>query len=120
MGTGVKAEGVDGFTVVLAGGVGFMVGGFMKMTGRRGWVWSNGRYYNVNHKVCCLKPMVRCSIAFFMLAPTDKKIEAPIELVDSDNPRCYVPIDYMEYRKTRISRGEITGGVLDLFTSTPN
>ncbi|KAD4179015.1 hypothetical protein E3N88_27606 [Mikania micrantha] len=95
-------------------------GSLVVNAGDIGKVWSNGRYYNVNHKVCCLKPTIRSSIAFFMLAPTDQKIEAPSELVDSDHPRCYVPLDYKEYRKTRMLRGEITGGVLDLFNSTPN
>ncbi|KAI7730427.1 hypothetical protein M8C21_025372, partial [Ambrosia artemisiifolia] len=72
-------------------------------------VWSNGRYYCVNHIASCIEPKIRFSIALFMLAPKDKKIEAPSKFVDSDHPRLYAPFDYREYVKVRKSTREFTG-----------
>ncbi|KAK1431066.1 hypothetical protein QVD17_14282 [Tagetes erecta] len=83
-----------------------------------GKIWSNGRYYNVNHRVRCLEPNIRTSIALFILGPTDKKVEAPSELVDSDHPRLYAPIDVKGYRHTRYSARMRTGDALDLFKMT--
>ncbi|KAI7730419.1 hypothetical protein M8C21_025364 [Ambrosia artemisiifolia] len=51
----------------------------------------------------------------FMLGPTDSKVEAPSNLLDSDHPRLYVPVDYKEYRKVRTSKRVITGAGADLF-----
>ncbi|MFS7921685.1 putative oxoglutarate/iron-dependent dioxygenase, isopenicillin N synthase [Helianthus anomalus] len=86
-----------------------------------GKIWSNGRYCNVGHRVCCFEPKIRYSIALFMLGPNDTKVEAPSTLVDSNHPRLYVPVDFKEYRHVRTSRRAITGGGPDLFlfNSTP-
>ncbi|KAL3503031.1 hypothetical protein ACH5RR_037480 [Cinchona calisaya] len=80
-----------------------------------GKVWSNGRFCNVLHRVQCYKPTIRISIAVFVLGPRGKIVEAPLELVDSENPRLYNPFDFEEYRKLRISTKSPTGGALELF-----
>ncbi|GJW63380.1 2-oxoglutarate-dependent dioxygenase DAO-like protein [Tanacetum coccineum] len=85
-----------------------------------GKAWSNGRYCNVKHKVMCTKANTRYSIALFVLGPNDNKVEAPTNLVDSEHPRLYVPIDVEEYRRVRLTTRLRTGGALELFnTSTP-
>ncbi|KAL3508839.1 hypothetical protein ACH5RR_028240 [Cinchona calisaya] len=81
-------------------------------------VWSNGRFYNVKHRVQCYQPEVRISIALFVLGPRDKRVEAPAELEDSEHPRLYIPFDFEEYRKLRVSTKSPTGGALELFRAT--
>ncbi|KAG6420746.1 hypothetical protein SASPL_117284 [Salvia splendens] len=77
--------------------------------------WSNGRFCNVKHRVQCYEPTVRTSIALFVLGPIDGKVEAPPQLMDSDHPRRYVPLDFEEYRKLRTSTKSPTGEALELF-----
>ncbi|KAK4387208.1 2-oxoglutarate-dependent dioxygenase DAO [Sesamum angolense] len=77
--------------------------------------WSNGRFCNVKHRVQCYEPTIRTSIALFVLAPNDEKVEAPPQLVDSDHPRCYIPFDFEDYRKLRSSTNSPTGGALKYF-----
>ncbi|KAK4420627.1 2-oxoglutarate-dependent dioxygenase DAO [Sesamum alatum] len=77
--------------------------------------WSNGRFRNVKHRVQCYEPTVRTSIALFVLAPKDEKVEAPPQLVDSDHPRRYIPFDFEEYWKLRTSTRSITGEALQSF-----
>ncbi|KAL3503028.1 hypothetical protein ACH5RR_037477 [Cinchona calisaya] len=78
-------------------------------------VWSNGRFCNVTHRVQCYQPTIRISIALFVLGPRNAKVEAPLELVDSDHPRLYNPFDFEEYRNLRTSTKSPTGGALELF-----
>ena len=77
-------------------------------------MWSNGRFYNVKHRVQCKEATIRVSIAMFVLAPKEAEVEAPPELVDSDHPRLYVPLNYEDYRKLRLSTGMRAGEALDL------
>lgn len=81
-------------------------------------IWSNGRYYNVNHRVMCFEPKTRYSISLFVFGPADKKIEAPSKLVDSDHPRLYVPVDVEEYKHIRYSLRMRTSNAPDLFKIT--
>ncbi|XP_028090901.1 2-oxoglutarate-dependent dioxygenase DAO-like [Camellia sinensis] len=76
-------------------------------------VWSNGRFYNVKHRVQCKEATIRLSIALFVLGPKEAPLEAPPELVDSENhPRLYVPIHFEDYRKLRLSTGLRAGELL--------
>ncbi|KAK3013540.1 hypothetical protein RJ639_008363 [Escallonia herrerae] len=81
-------------------------------------VWSNGRFCNVKHRVQCYEPAIRISVAFFVLGPRDAKIETRPELVDSEHPNIYTPIDFDEYRKLRTTTKAPTGRALDLFRAT--
>ncbi|KAK2981664.1 hypothetical protein RJ640_000173 [Escallonia rubra] len=67
--------------------------------------WSNGRFYNLQHRVQCKEAKIRVSIALFVLGPKEAAVEAPAELVDSEHPRLYVPINFEDYRKLRLSTG---------------
>ncbi|KAI3828155.1 hypothetical protein L1987_02252 [Smallanthus sonchifolius] len=79
--------------------------------------WSNGRFCNVKHRVWCFEPKTRYSTVLFVLGPNDKKVEAPPELVDSEHPRLYVPIDIKEYRNARSAKRLHTGNTLELFST---
>ncbi|MED6127555.1 hypothetical protein PIB30_089137, partial [Stylosanthes scabra] len=78
-------------------------------------VWSNGRFNNVKHRVLCKVPASRYSIALFMSSPRDGKVEAPMELVDSNHPRLYHPINYEEMNMFRASTGKRTSEYLQQF-----
>ncbi|KAF5798482.1 putative gibberellin 3-beta-dioxygenase [Helianthus annuus] len=65
-------------------------------------VWSNGRFRNVKHRVQCKEAKIRVTIASFLLGPRGM-VEAPVELVDDEHPRLYVPTTYEDYRKTMLS-----------------
>ncbi|KAL7103883.1 hypothetical protein ACP275_08G208200 [Erythranthe tilingii] len=90
-------------------------GAFVVNLGDVAKVWSNGRFCNAKHRVQCYEPKVRVSIALFVLAPKDVKVEAPPQLVDSDHPRRYIPLDFEDYRKLRSSTQSPIGGALQLF-----
>ncbi|CAI8588426.1 unnamed protein product [Vicia faba] len=77
-------------------------------------VWSNGRFFNVKHRVQCKKAAIRFSIATFMLGPRKGNVEAPIEMVDHDHPRLYQPFVYEDFRKLRVSKKMHTGEALEL------
>lgn len=77
-------------------------------------VWSNGRFYNVKHRVQCKEATTRFSIATFMLGPRKGNVEAPTEAVDHDHPRLYKPFVYDDYRKLRVSKKMHTGEALEL------
>ena len=62
-------------------------------------VWSNGRFCNVKHRTV----QGSKSIASFFLGPKEAAVEAPPELVDSENPRQFVSFTYEDYRKLRLS-----------------
>ncbi|CAA2980325.1 2-oxoglutarate-dependent dioxygenase DAO-like [Olea europaea subsp. europaea] len=77
-------------------------------------VWSNGRFYNVKHRVLCREAGIRLSIASFLLGPKEGMVETPAELVDSEHPPLYIPFTYEEFRKLRVSKKLHTGEVLEL------
>ncbi|KAH6764138.1 2-oxoglutarate and oxygenase superfamily protein [Perilla frutescens var. frutescens] len=77
--------------------------------------WSNGRFCNVKHRVQCYEATIRTSIALFVLAPRDEKVEAPPQLVESGHPCLYVPFHFEDYRKLRASTGSPTGDALKYF-----
>lgn len=77
-------------------------------------VWSNGRFCNLIHRVQCKEATKRFSIATFMLAPRNRNVEAPEELVDHDHPRLYRPFIYEDYRKLRVSKKMHSGEALEL------
>ncbi|RDY12281.1 2-oxoglutarate-dependent dioxygenase DAO [Mucuna pruriens] len=81
-------------------------------------VWSNGRFCNLIHRVQCKEATKRLSIATFMLAPRNRNVEAPEELVDRDHPRLYQPFIYEDYRKLRVSKKMHTGEALQLLRFT--
>ncbi|KAJ1689047.1 hypothetical protein LUZ63_013202 [Rhynchospora breviuscula] len=74
--------------------------------------WSNGLLHNVKHRVRCKDAIERFSIALFLLAPKDDKVEAPTALVNSDRPRMYQTFFYNDYRKLRFSTGLYAGEAL--------
>ncbi|XP_030481433.2 2-oxoglutarate-dependent dioxygenase DAO [Cannabis sativa] len=76
--------------------------------------WSNGRFYNVKHRVVCKEAMIRVSIASFMLGPKDEVVEAPQELIDNENPSLYIPFHYQHYRNLRLSTKSRAGEALQL------
>ncbi|XP_014520898.1 2-oxoglutarate-dependent dioxygenase DAO [Vigna radiata var. radiata] len=77
-------------------------------------VWSNGRFCSLIHRVQCKEATKRFSIATFMLAPRNRNVEAPEELVNKDHPRLYRPFIYEDYRKLRVSNKMHTGEALEL------
>lgn len=81
--------------------------------------WSNGRFCNVKHRVQCKEACIRVSIASFLLGPKEEAVEAPPELVDSDNPRQFLPFTYEEYRKLRISTELQAGEALQFVRTNP-
>ncbi|XP_062105251.1 2-oxoglutarate-dependent dioxygenase DAO-like [Humulus lupulus] len=83
-------------------------------------VWSNGRFYNVKHRVVCKEATIRVSIASFMLGPKEEAVEAPEELVDSEHPRLYLPFHYEHYRKLRLSTKLRAGEALQLLRPSPH
>ncbi|KAG0475297.1 hypothetical protein HPP92_014983 [Vanilla planifolia] len=77
-------------------------------------IWSNGRLHNVKHRVQCKVAHPRISIALFMLAPKDGKVEPLAKFIDSEHPCLYQTIIYNEYRKLRLSSSERATGALHL------
>ena len=75
-------------------------------------VWSNGRLHNVKHRVRCVAPVPRISIAMFLLGPKDGRVSAPEPFVDADHPRRYKEISYGDYRALPLSTGEHAGEAL--------
>ncbi|KAL5752238.1 hypothetical protein ACOSP7_022425 [Xanthoceras sorbifolium] len=80
-------------------------------------LWSNGRLYNVKHRVQCKEAAIRVSIASFLLGPKKTAVEAPAEFVNSEHPRLYIPIIYEDYRKLRLSKKLQAGEALELVRS---
>ncbi|XP_038698591.1 2-oxoglutarate-dependent dioxygenase DAO-like [Tripterygium wilfordii] len=86
-----------------------------------GNAWSNGRFCNVKHRVKCKEATVRISIASFLLGPNEGSVEAPMELVDDQHPRLYVPFTWEDYRKLRLTTKHRAGESLaDMLISTQN
>nr|CAD1829309.1 unnamed protein product [Ananas comosus var. bracteatus] len=79
--------------------------------------WSNGMLHNVKHRVLCKEAATRISIALFLLAPKDGKVEAPAELVGSKIPRLYRSFYYEDYRELRFSSGLRAGEALSLLAA---
>ncbi|KAA8527943.1 hypothetical protein F0562_035188 [Nyssa sinensis] len=86
--------------------------------GDLGKAWSNGRFYNVKHRVQCNEGTTRMSIALFVLGPKEAKVEAPPQLVDSAHPRLFVPFNFEDYRMLRITKRSPTGGALEFLRAT--
>lgn len=82
-------------------------------------LWSNGRLYNVKHRVQCKEATVRVSIATFVLGPKDQALEVSPEFVDSQHPHLFRPITFEDYRKLRLSTKLQAGEALDLVRSIP-
>ncbi|KAH7861893.1 hypothetical protein Vadar_032271 [Vaccinium darrowii] len=74
-------------------------------------LWSNGRLWSVKHRVQCYEGSIRVSIALFVLGPKDGALGAPEELVDSEHPRLYNPMNFEEYRMLRITTKSPTGAI---------
>ncbi|KAJ8623541.1 hypothetical protein MRB53_032070 [Persea americana] len=91
-------------------------GSFLVNLGDVAKAWSNGRLCNAKHRVQCIEPGIRLTIAVFMLGPKEEMVEVPPELVDVDHPPLYLPFDYQDYRKRRISMGQVAGEALELYT----
>ncbi|GMP53357.1 hypothetical protein CsSME_00018825 [Camellia sinensis var. sinensis] len=72
-------------------------------------IWSNGRLPSVKHRVQCYEVKTRFSIVFFVFGPNDRATEQPPELVDSQHPRLYNPINFADYRLLRLSNNLRTG-----------
>ncbi|XP_058777636.1 2-oxoglutarate-dependent dioxygenase DAO-like [Vicia villosa] len=89
-------------------------GTFLANLGDIAKVWSNGRFYNVKHRVQCKEATTRFSIATFMLGPRKGNVEAPIEVVDHDHPCLYQSFVYEDYRKLRVSKEMHSGEALEL------
>ncbi|KAK8926351.1 putative 2-oxoglutarate/Fe(II)-dependent dioxygenase [Platanthera zijinensis] len=80
-------------------------------------VWSNGRLHNVKHRVQCKEALPRISVAFFILAPKDDRMEPQQEFVDCEHPPLYRTFSYLEYRKLRLSSGARAGEALALLAA---
>nr|CAB3487372.1 unnamed protein product [Digitaria exilis] len=89
-----------------------VAGSFLINIGDVGTAWSNGRLHNVKHRVRCVAPVPRISIAMFLLAPKDGRVSAPETFVDADRPRRYKAFNYDDYRRLRMSNGEHAGEAL--------
>ncbi|KAK1683780.1 hypothetical protein QYE76_044628 [Lolium multiflorum] len=87
-------------------------GTFLVNIGDVGAAWSNGRLHTVKHRVQCVAPVPRISIAMFLLAPKDDRVCAPEAFVDAEHPRRFKPFNYDDYRKLRLSTGERAGEAL--------
>ncbi|KAG5545957.1 hypothetical protein RHGRI_018202 [Rhododendron griersonianum] len=74
-------------------------------------LWSNGRLWSVKHRVQCYEGSIRLSIALFVLGPKDGALGALEELVDSEHPRLYKPMNFEEYRMLRINTKSPTGAI---------
>ncbi|KAL5784148.1 hypothetical protein ACOSQ2_006540 [Xanthoceras sorbifolium] len=79
-------------------------GAFLVNLGDIAMAWSNGRLYNVKHRVACKQAATRVSIASFILGPKDGFVKTPAEFVDSQHPPLYSPFTYDDYVNTRQSK----------------
>ncbi|XP_058073315.1 2-oxoglutarate-dependent dioxygenase DAO-like [Magnolia sinica] len=137
--TGVQLHTDSGFLTILqeddcVGGLEVMdkKGGFVAVNpfpgsllvnlGDMAKAWSNGRFCNVKHRVQCKEATIRVSIAMFVLGPKEEALEAPPELVDSNQPQLYLPFTYEENRNLRFALKMHAGEALMKFTTkqTPN
>ncbi|PKI67314.1 hypothetical protein CRG98_012263 [Punica granatum] len=74
--------------------------------------WSNGRFHSLKHQVQSTEGEVLVSIGMFMFTPQDVVVESPEELVDSQNPRLYVPFTGEDYMKLRHEKKTYTDEAL--------
>ncbi|XP_031387025.1 2-oxoglutarate-dependent dioxygenase DAO-like [Punica granatum] len=74
--------------------------------------WSNGRFHSLKHQVQSTESEVLVSIGMFMFTPQDVVVESPEELVDSQNPRLYVPFTGEDYMKLRHEKKTYTDEAL--------
>ncbi|KAK8956710.1 Gibberellin 2-beta-dioxygenase 8 [Platanthera zijinensis] len=87
-------------------------GALLVNIGDVGKAWSNGRLHNMEHRVICRDAIPRISIATFLLAPKDGKVEPNAAFVDADHPKLYQTFMYNEYRKLRTTTGFLAGQIL--------
>ncbi|KAI0515775.1 hypothetical protein KFK09_008442 [Dendrobium nobile] len=108
----LEDESVDGLEIMdLTGNfvsVDPVPGTFLCTMGDIAKIWSNGRFHNVRHRIICKKAMPRTTVALFMLAPKDNKIEPQAEFVDFEHPKLYQSFDYNEYRMLKLSNLSLT------------
>ncbi|CAJ1930746.1 unnamed protein product [Sphenostylis stenocarpa] len=90
-------------------------GTFLVLLGDIARVWSNGRFCNLEHQVQCKDGNKRLSISTLILAPKNRNVEAPEELVDHHHPRLYHPFTYEDYRNVRASKKVSLTETLELF-----
>ncbi|KAK7381129.1 hypothetical protein VNO78_33655 [Psophocarpus tetragonolobus] len=60
-------------------------GSFLCIIGDVGHVWSNGRFWNVRHRVICKEGTTRYSMGAFVLSSRNGNVEAPLKLVELDH-----------------------------------
>ncbi|KAH0460847.1 hypothetical protein IEQ34_008422 [Dendrobium chrysotoxum] len=92
-------------------------GSFLVNLGDIAKVWSNGRLHNIKHRVQCKEALPRISIALFMLAPKDDKVEPQQDFIDFEHPRLYQTFSFKEYRKLRLSPEASAGEALSLLAA---
>ncbi|KAK7381130.1 hypothetical protein VNO78_33656 [Psophocarpus tetragonolobus] len=80
------------------------LGSFLCIIGDVGHVWSNGRFWNVRHRVICKEGTTRYSMGAFVLSSRDGNVEAPPKLVKLDRARLYRPFKYEDLREHRINK----------------
>ncbi|KAK7364943.1 hypothetical protein VNO80_13693 [Phaseolus coccineus] len=90
-------------------------GSFLCIIGDVGHVWSNGKFWNIRHRVLCKDIITRYSFGAFVSAPRDGNVEAPTKLVELDNGRRYRPFTYEDLKKSRNRTGKRMGEVLDQY-----
>ncbi|XP_052206954.1 2-oxoglutarate-dependent dioxygenase DAO-like [Diospyros lotus] len=78
-----------------------MAGSLVVNLGDLATLWSNGRLWSVKHRVQCYEASTRVSLGCFMMGPKDREVAPPPELVDSDHPAVFTPINFVDFRKLR-------------------
>lgn len=93
-------------------------GALLVNIGDVGKAWSNGRLHNMEHRLICKDAIPRISIAMFLLAPKDDRVEPNPAFVDAHHPKLYQTFIYNEYRKLRTTTGFLAGEILPLLSLT--
>ncbi|TKY50306.1 2-oxoglutarate-dependent dioxygenase DAO [Spatholobus suberectus] len=88
-------------------------GSFLCIIGDIGHAWSNGRFWNVKHRVLCKEATTRYSFGAFMLASRDGNVEPHAKLVDHDHERLYRPFKYEDLRDFKITTRKRAGEFLE-------
>ncbi|RDX58420.1 2-oxoglutarate-dependent dioxygenase DAO, partial [Mucuna pruriens] len=90
-------------------------GSFLCIVGDVGHVWSNGRFFNMKHRVLCKEVATRYSIGAFMLSPRSGIVEPHEKLVDANHKRLFSPLKYEDLRQFRITTGKRAGEFLEQY-----
>lgn len=72
----------------------------------------------MKRRVQCKEASIRVSIAAFLIGPKEANIEGPPHLVDTKHPGLYIPFNYKDYMKLRVSTATKTGEALELVRAT--